>query len=131
MAAPTEPAASTPDRLAAFFDLLPRRAATPAQLATTHARPSKLEEPRRPSAPVDQPVRHALEVTALDRSGRRASCELLRAHDIALVVADSGGHVAACSTRSPADFVYVRLHGDEELYASGYTAEALDRWADA
>jgi uncharacterized protein YecE (DUF72 family) len=28
-----------------------------------------------------------------------------------------------------ADFVYVRLHGDEELYASGYTDEALDAWA--
>jgi uncharacterized protein YecE (DUF72 family) len=27
------------------------------------------------------------------------------------------------------DFVYVRLHGDTELYASGYGADALDRWA--
>src|SRR5207302_7119069 len=26
-------------------------------------------------------------------------------------------------------FVYVRLHGDEQLYVSGYTDEALDRWA--
>ena len=25
--------------------------------------------------------------------------------------------------------MYVRLHGDTELYASGYTDEALDRWA--
>ena len=29
-----------------------------------------------------------------------------------------------------ADFVYMRLHGDEELYASGYGDAALDRWAD-
>ena len=28
-----------------------------------------------------------------------------------------------------ADFVYARLHGDKELYASGYSEEALDRWA--
>ena len=28
-----------------------------------------------------------------------------------------------------AEFVYVRLHGADELYASGYTAEALDGWA--
>jgi uncharacterized protein YecE (DUF72 family) len=28
-----------------------------------------------------------------------------------------------------ADFMYVRLHGDEELYVSGYTDRALDRWA--
>jgi uncharacterized protein YecE (DUF72 family) len=27
------------------------------------------------------------------------------------------------------DFVYCRLHGSEELYASGYSAEALDAWA--
>jgi uncharacterized protein YecE (DUF72 family) len=27
------------------------------------------------------------------------------------------------------DFVYARLHGDIELYASGYSDEALDRWA--
>ena len=26
-----------------------------------------------------------------------------------------------------ADFVYVRLHGDKELYTSGYTDAALDR----
>ena len=27
------------------------------------------------------------------------------------------------------DFVYLRLHGAEELYASGYTEKALDEWA--
>jgi uncharacterized protein YecE (DUF72 family) len=28
-----------------------------------------------------------------------------------------------------ADFVYVRLHGDQVIYASGYTSRALDTWA--
>ena len=28
------------------------------------------------------------------------------------------------------DFVYCRLHGSEELYASGYDDAALDQWAD-
>ena len=28
-----------------------------------------------------------------------------------------------------ADFVYVRLNGSRELYASGYTDEELDEWA--
>ena len=28
-----------------------------------------------------------------------------------------------------ADFVYVRLHGDKELYTSGYSDEALTHWA--
>ena len=27
------------------------------------------------------------------------------------------------------DFVYVRLHGSRELYASGYTDDELDAWA--
>ena len=27
------------------------------------------------------------------------------------------------------DFVYVRLHGHDELYASGYSDESLDQWA--
>jgi uncharacterized protein YecE (DUF72 family) len=28
-----------------------------------------------------------------------------------------------------ADFVYVRLHGSQQLYVSGYTDEELDEWA--
>ena len=28
------------------------------------------------------------------------------------------------------DFVYCRLHGSEELYASGYESEALEVWAE-
>ena len=28
-----------------------------------------------------------------------------------------------------ADFIYIRLHGAEEIYTSGYTPEALDYWA--
>ena len=27
------------------------------------------------------------------------------------------------------DFVYLRLHGDKELYRSGYGDKALERWA--
>ena len=27
------------------------------------------------------------------------------------------------------DFIYVRLHGDEELYVSGYTDVAISEWA--
>jgi uncharacterized protein YecE (DUF72 family) len=29
-----------------------------------------------------------------------------------------------------ADFVYCRLHGSEELYASGYDDQSLDEWAE-
>ena len=33
------------------------------------------------------------------------------------------------SSTITADFCYVRLHGDQELYVSGYSDEALDGWA--
>jgi uncharacterized protein YecE (DUF72 family) len=45
-----------------------------------------------------------------------------------LVVADTAGKWPQIREIT-SDFVYVRLHGAEELYASGYTDDALDRWA--
>jgi CBS domain-containing protein len=38
-------------------------------------------------------------------------------------------HVARNMAQLTADFVYVRLHGDQELYRSGYDDAALTRWA--
>ncbi|MBB5958312.1 uncharacterized protein YecE (DUF72 family) [Saccharothrix tamanrassetensis] len=91
-----------PDLLALFFDALPR-------------------------AHEGRPLRHALEVR--HESFRDPGfLPLLRAHDIALVIADTAQtfiELEAVTT----DFVYIRLHGDEELYVSGYTDQALDRWA--
>ena len=54
--------------------------------------------------------------------------EILRAHDVALVVADSAG-TWPYFEEDTAGFRYVRLHGADELYASGYTDEALEAWA--
>lgn len=53
----------------------------------------------------------------------------LRRHRVALVVADTAGKWPFMEDVT-ADFMYVRLHGDEVLYVSGYTREALDRWAE-
>jgi uncharacterized protein YecE (DUF72 family) len=44
-----------------------------------------------------------------------------------MVVADTAGKWPLIED-STSDFVYVRLHGDEELYVSGYTPEALGIW---
>ena len=52
----------------------------------------------------------------------------LRRHRIALVVADTAGKWPYHEDVT-ADFIYIRLHGDAELYVSGYTDEALERWA--
>jgi uncharacterized protein YecE (DUF72 family) len=56
-----------------------------------------------------------------------AFIELLRAYDVALVCADTVEWPRRMDVTS--DFVYCRLHGSEQLYASGYDDEALDQWA--
>jgi uncharacterized protein YecE (DUF72 family) len=53
----------------------------------------------------------------------------LRRHRVALVVADTAGKWPYLEDVT-ADFLYLRLHGDKKLYASGYTDAALERWAD-
>jgi len=52
----------------------------------------------------------------------------LRKHNAALVLADTAGEFPYAEDLT-ADFIYIRLHGSEELYASGYSKEELDRWA--
>ncbi|WP_246056568.1 DUF72 domain-containing protein [Nocardioides eburneiflavus] len=117
-----------PDRLAAFFDLLPRTTADAAAYAAAHHDASKLKEPADTATPADRPLRHVLEVR--HQSFRTAEfCELLRAHGIGMVVADSAG-TWPMFDEVTSDVAYVRLHGDTELYASDYSAAALDRWAE-
>ncbi|MEO8164623.1 MAG: DUF72 domain-containing protein, partial [Betaproteobacteria bacterium] len=53
---------------------------------------------------------------------------LLRKHGIALVVADTAGKWPYMEDVT-GNFMYLRLHGDKALYASGYTEAALERWA--
>jgi uncharacterized protein YecE (DUF72 family) len=113
------------ERLAHFFDLLPRDTEAAARLARHHD--DKVKGRAVTKAPVHHPLRYALEV-------RHASFEteefitLLHKHDIAAVVADTAGKWPLIEDVT-SDFFYVRLHGDEELYVSGYSEEALDRWA--
>jgi uncharacterized protein YecE (DUF72 family) len=52
----------------------------------------------------------------------------LRTAGVALVVADTAGKWPQLDERT-SDLAYARLHGDEELYTSGYSEEALDAWA--
>ena len=54
--------------------------------------------------------------------------DLLRKHDIGLVAADTVEWPLLLDVTS--DFVYVRLHGSEQLYWSGYEDVALDEWAE-
>ena len=55
--------------------------------------------------------------------------QMLAQHGVALVVADTAGKWPYLEDIT-ANFLYLRLHGDKQLYASGYTDEALKRWGD-
>lgn len=113
------------DRLTTFFRLLPRSTPEAAALAERHD--DRLKGAAWTEPGQERPLRHALEVR--HRSFATGELvDLLREHDIALVVADSAGTWPYLEDVT-SDLVYVRLHGDEELYTSGYSAEALDSWA--
>lgn len=112
-------------RLERFFDLLPRTTAEAAVLAAAHD--ERVDGRAWTEALGDRPIRHALEVrhdTYLDRG----FLDVLRRHDVAVVVADTAGRWPLLREVT-ADLAYVRLHGDTELYTSGYGDEALDTWA--
>lgn len=115
------------ERLAAFFDLLPRSTAAAAELASRHDTTTLPGDRALTSTDADRPLRHALEVRHRSFTDP-AVTELVRRHDVALVVADTAGKWPLLET-VPSDFMYVRLHGSEELYVSGYTPEALDVWS--
>jgi len=112
-------------RIEPFLGMLPRSTGAAAELAARHD--ERLDGWAHTETDADRPLRHALEVRHPSFC-RAEFVELLRAQGVALVVADTAGtwpHLEDVT----ADFVYVRLHGETELYTSGYTAEALDGWA--
>ena len=113
--------------VAAFLDQLPATTTQAASLAAR--RDDKLADDRVlvPDGP-DRPLRHAIEFRS--RTFDVPSFyELLEAHGVACVFADTAGRLPRVD-RDTADFRYVRLHGDKELYTSGYSAAALDEWAE-
>lgn len=114
-----------PEVLAAFFDLLPRTTVEAASLAAHHDQ--RLDGRDWLTADADRPLRHALEVRHPGFTEPQF-LDLLREHRIALVIADTADKFPYLEDVT-ADFSYVRLHGDEELYASDYSDAALDGWA--
>ena len=123
--------------LESFFALLPHTTAEASKLAATHDDKLKSRGVLTPRS--DGTVRHAIEPRhpSFDTEAARALCS---EQGVAMVVADSAGRwpmmsdgaepaASGDSTRSSDRFHYVRLHGESELYSSGYPDESLDRWA--
>jgi uncharacterized protein YecE (DUF72 family) len=113
------------ERLKAFFHLLPRDQAAAAKFA--HRHDERVKSVHIPRIRGTLPIRHAIEVRHPSFASK-ALIRLLRECDIGMVVADTAGKWPLIEEVT-SDFVYIRLHGDEQLYVSGYTDKALDAWA--
>jgi uncharacterized protein YecE (DUF72 family) len=114
-----------PETLEPFLALLPRDTAAALKLAEKHEPLMK----GRTFLEVDakREMRHAIEIrheSFIDE----AFVQLLREHGVALVVADTSGKWPQMEDVT-ADFVYLRLHGEEVLYTGEYSDESLDSWA--
>jgi uncharacterized protein YecE (DUF72 family) len=114
------------DQLASFFRLLPRDLGS--ALALARKREAFMRGKTALSIDASRPLRYAMEVR--HESFRDPDfVRLLRKHGIALVIADTAGKWPVLQDVT-ADFLYLRLHGDKELYRSGYSPTSLARWAD-
>lgn len=112
-------------RMERFFRLLPRD--TESARALARKRSAWMKGRVRLAIDAKRPLRHAIEVrheSFLDQS----FVALLREQRIALVIAETARRWPMAQDVT-ADFVYMRLHGDKELYRSGYSDRALERWA--
>lgn len=108
----------------AFLELLPFDSDA-AKRCASHCDP-QMQTPLYLDIPAQQPLRHAIEIR--NQSFLTADfVALLREFNVALVVADTAGKWPYVEDIT-SDFTYMRLHGDEELYASGYSETALERW---
>jgi uncharacterized protein YecE (DUF72 family) len=114
-------------RMDAFLAELPHTAGAAAKIATNHDQRVPDDQAMTNAAHPKQRLRHAVEV----RHGsfrNREFYRLLSRHKIALVVADNPGQWPII-TEITTDLMYVRLHGHDQLYASGYSDRELDEWA--
>ncbi len=111
-------------QIESFFKLLPRDTESAQALARRHDK--RVSDRAWMKSSEHRPLRHAMEI-------RNASfavpefIQLLRAYKVALVCADAVEWPRLMDVTS--DFMYCRLHGSEQLYASGYDDRALDAWA--
>lgn len=113
-----------PELIEAFLARLPRTTAQALELA--RGRESRMEGREHLQIDADRPLRHAVEPRSPTFDDPAFRDQLTR-HGVAAVLGDNEGRWPRLDWTT-AGFAYARLHGDEELYASGYDDAALDRW---
>ena len=112
------------ERLTSFLGMLPKTTGEMAEVARGHD--ERVKEPLT-EADGNRRVRHALEVRHPSFYSAEAVA-IAREAGVALVFSDAPGWPLL--EEITAGFVYARLHGSTHIYASRYTDEELDWWAD-
>ncbi len=113
-----------PQRIEPFLAALPHDTEALAALAAQHD--SRMRGRAFLDPAPKRRVRHAMEIRH-DSFRSAEFIRLLRKYKVALVCADAVEWPRLMDVTS--DFVYCRLHGSEELYASGYKPKAIEEWA--
>ncbi|WP_131104307.1 DUF72 domain-containing protein [Ornithinimicrobium sufpigmenti] len=110
-----------------FLPRLPRTHGQAAQVAAGHD--DRLREPAHLEVvDPDRPLQHVLEVRHPTFADNAELLDLLQQQGVGIVIADAAGLWPYYdAVTSPV--AYVRLHGDTELYVSGYGEDALQDWA--
>jgi uncharacterized protein YecE (DUF72 family) len=114
------------ERVERFFGMLPRDMKEAGKLARKHG--ERMEGRSYTRVDENRPMRHAVEVRHPSFLQDEA-LELMRRYGVALVLADTAGRWPYAEEMT-GDFVYIRLHGSKEIYASGYSDSELDWWAE-
>ena len=112
------------ETIGAFLETLPKDMEAAAAFAARHAQ--RVDGRASVAAKAPGPLRHALEIRH-DSFRDPAFIDLLRAHGVALVCADTVKWPRLMDLT--ADFAYCRLHGSTELYRSRYEDAAIEQWA--
>jgi uncharacterized protein YecE (DUF72 family) len=115
------------DRMDAFFAQLPRSAGTAAEIAAHHDQRVPDDRALTKAVHPRYRLRHAIEPR--HESFRTPEFyRLLRRYKMALVISDNPGKWPIF-TEITTDLMYLRLHGHDQLYVSGYSDHELDEWA--
>ena len=114
-----------PEKFESFLKLLPHDFASAAKLGK---KATLAKERRFLQVEHNYKLRHAVEVRHMSFLNPWF-VELLRQYNVAIVFADTAGKWPYLEDVT-ADFIYLRLHGDSELYVSGYDDSTLEFWSE-
>lgn len=112
------------ETIGAFLALLPHD--TEAALEVARGRGERMAGKEHLEIDAARPLRHAIEPRAFSFDDQEFADQAAAA-GVAVVLGDNAGRWPRLDWVT-ADFAYARLHGDEEIYTSGYDEAGLAEW---